>query len=266
MLTFTAKERDSESGLDFSQARYLGSALGRFTSPDPANLSVDFWIPQTWNRYAYALNNPLSMVDRNGLWPTWIHNIIVQDSFPGLSNGDIQTLQKASHDTDYVNRVSGLDPQDPAASFVHGMSNGLTNQSPSEAEAEGDSFIADNEAKAQQLQADWMASGHEGISPAALTAFGNALHTVMDRTSPSHRGNQPWYGMNGRRNQARAARHFFGEVNMSNADRNAAVAAARAAFQQTFGSYFSQMSINQPLMACVTTYDSASKTTTKTCN
>ena len=32
---FTGKERDAESGLDFFGARYMSSAQGRFTSPDP---------------------------------------------------------------------------------------------------------------------------------------------------------------------------------------------------------------------------------------
>jgi RHS repeat-associated protein len=31
----TGKERDAESGLDYFEARHFGSALGRFTSPDP---------------------------------------------------------------------------------------------------------------------------------------------------------------------------------------------------------------------------------------
>jgi len=31
---FTGKERDSESGLDNFGARYMGSSLGRFMSPD----------------------------------------------------------------------------------------------------------------------------------------------------------------------------------------------------------------------------------------
>ncbi len=35
---FTAKERDSESGLDYFGARYYGSALGRFTSPDESRV------------------------------------------------------------------------------------------------------------------------------------------------------------------------------------------------------------------------------------
>ena len=36
----TAKERDAESGLDYFGARYYGSALGRFTSPDPTGKYV----------------------------------------------------------------------------------------------------------------------------------------------------------------------------------------------------------------------------------
>jgi len=34
MLTFTGKERDSETGLDWFESRYFGAAQGRFTSPD----------------------------------------------------------------------------------------------------------------------------------------------------------------------------------------------------------------------------------------
>ena len=92
----TGKERDAESGLDYFGARYMSSAQGRFTSPDPSNLSVDFWLPQTWNRYSYALNNPLSMADRNGLWPFYIHDEIINEAFPGMSKQDLQTLKNAS--------------------------------------------------------------------------------------------------------------------------------------------------------------------------
>jgi len=65
---FTGKERDSESGLDYFGARYFGSALGRFTSPDPLLNSGRPDDPQTWNRYAYTLNNPLRYTDPNGLY------------------------------------------------------------------------------------------------------------------------------------------------------------------------------------------------------
>jgi len=65
---FTGKERDSESGLDDFGARYFGSSLGRFQTPDPLLNSGRPWDPQTWNRYAYARNNPLNIVDPTGLY------------------------------------------------------------------------------------------------------------------------------------------------------------------------------------------------------
>jgi RHS repeat-associated protein len=66
---FTGKERDSESGLDYFGARYYGSALGRFTRPDPSNTGANPANPQSWNGYAYVGNNPLGRVDPDG--QTW---------------------------------------------------------------------------------------------------------------------------------------------------------------------------------------------------
>ena len=64
---FTGKERDAETGLDYFGARYYGGAMGRFTTPDPLMASAEASDPQTWNRYSYALNNPLKFVDPDGL-------------------------------------------------------------------------------------------------------------------------------------------------------------------------------------------------------
>lgn len=66
---FTGAERDAETGLDFMQARYYGSTLGRFTSVDPLMASAKLGNPQTWNRYTYALNNPLRYIDPSGEEP-----------------------------------------------------------------------------------------------------------------------------------------------------------------------------------------------------
>lgn len=66
LAKFTAKERDSESGLDNFGARYMGSSLGRFMSPDPKHISAHLSDPQSFNRYAYARNNPLLYVDPDG--------------------------------------------------------------------------------------------------------------------------------------------------------------------------------------------------------
>jgi RHS repeat-associated protein len=69
--------------LDFVQARYYSSVQGRFTSVDPYSLILDkqaagrtsaaeseftSWIsdPRRWNKYAFALNNPLRYVDQDG--------------------------------------------------------------------------------------------------------------------------------------------------------------------------------------------------------
>ena len=56
-----------EAGLDYFGARYFSGAQGRFTSPDPLMASARASNPQSWNRYAYALNNPLKFVDPDGL-------------------------------------------------------------------------------------------------------------------------------------------------------------------------------------------------------
>ena len=64
----SGKERDNESGLDYFGARYFSGAQGRFNSPDPLLNSGRPWLPQSWNRYAYTLNNPLRYIDPKGLY------------------------------------------------------------------------------------------------------------------------------------------------------------------------------------------------------
>ncbi|MEW5980350.1 MAG: RHS repeat-associated core domain-containing protein [Acidobacteriota bacterium] len=63
----TAKERDTESNLDYFEARYFSSAQGRFTSTDPV-ISGPHKLndPKNWNLYVYARNNPLRFTDPTG--------------------------------------------------------------------------------------------------------------------------------------------------------------------------------------------------------
>ena len=66
---FTGQLRDSETGLDFFGARYMSSAQGRFTSPDPMIIDQARLLdPQQWNMYAYVRNNPLRFIDPLGLY------------------------------------------------------------------------------------------------------------------------------------------------------------------------------------------------------
>lgn len=60
---FTGKEFD-KAGLYNFGARYYDPAIGRFLSIDPAGGKPGD--PQTWNRYAYCLNNPYKYVDPDG--------------------------------------------------------------------------------------------------------------------------------------------------------------------------------------------------------
>jgi len=61
---FTGKELDDETGLYYFNARYYDADLGRFVSVDPVGGSNTD--PQSWNRYAYALNNPVTVTDPSG--------------------------------------------------------------------------------------------------------------------------------------------------------------------------------------------------------
>ena len=65
--SFTGQDEDTTSGMyDFLERRYNPTA-GRWLSPDPAGLgAVDPTNPQTWNRYAYVMNNPLGLIDLLG--------------------------------------------------------------------------------------------------------------------------------------------------------------------------------------------------------
>lgn len=64
---FTEQERDLESKLDYFKARYYSYVQGRFTSIDPLASSGRAPNPQTWNRYAYVLNNPMRFIDPTGM-------------------------------------------------------------------------------------------------------------------------------------------------------------------------------------------------------
>jgi RHS repeat-associated protein len=181
---FTSKERDTESGLDYFGARYYASTMGRWMSPDPSNWGVDFYNPQTWNHYSYVGNNPLSNTDPNGLWLTPTHKSIIDNAFPGLSKEQRQILKDASSRVD--------DDQSQNGSPKHGLTNdGMDDHAIFENPVVAtNDFIDQNEHDAKEIQAEWLASGHTGISPAALAAFGNAAHTIADEYSPAHQGFQ----------------------------------------------------------------------------
>ena len=59
--TFSAKERDSETGLSYFGARYYISDLSVWLSVDPMSDKYPSLSP-----YVYCANNPVKLVDPNG--------------------------------------------------------------------------------------------------------------------------------------------------------------------------------------------------------
>jgi RHS repeat-associated protein len=66
-LKFTGHERDQPGRpMDYMHARSASPMLGRFLRVDPSGRSARSTAPQSWNRYIYAGNNPLSNLDPDG--------------------------------------------------------------------------------------------------------------------------------------------------------------------------------------------------------
>lgn len=71
-MRFTSHERElgtsfggSSDDLDYMHARFYNPLIGRFLSVDP--IGGDLGMVQSWNRYAYALGNPMKYMDPFGL-------------------------------------------------------------------------------------------------------------------------------------------------------------------------------------------------------
>ena len=62
-LNYTGQQRD-DTGLLFYNARYYDPVIARFVSAD--SIAPQLTNPQTRNRYAYVLNNPLNFTDPTG--------------------------------------------------------------------------------------------------------------------------------------------------------------------------------------------------------
>ncbi len=70
-LAYCLMEKDDGAARSYDHARTHDHVAGRFLSPDsvgggPSN-------PQSWNRYAYTLGNPMKHIDPNGLLTILVH-------------------------------------------------------------------------------------------------------------------------------------------------------------------------------------------------
>jgi hypothetical protein len=123
--------------------------------------------------YAYVGNDPLNAVDPMGLWSPEAHDALLQFAFGSrLGAADVQLLQQSSRAFDSNTQGFGAD-----TAPLHSMR--ATGQSADAAIAARDAFIDQTIIQAQQLN-------QAGDRNGALTALGQALHPIMDASSPLH--------------------------------------------------------------------------------
>ncbi len=113
---FTGQERDIESNLDYFFARSYASNTARFMSADV--IGGRLGNPQTLNRYAYVINNPLRFLDPWGLQDVQAGTNcgvnepggpVVCDTPPAPS-GTGAEVQTGTFDIEGTNNLSELDP------------------------------------------------------------------------------------------------------------------------------------------------------------
>jgi len=130
---FTGYHSDSETGMYYAFNRYYNPRIGRFMSPDPLGVaSADYSNPQSMNRYAYVLNNPLMNIDPRGLDCVYLNSIGTYDD---LGNGDAGSVDTSSDFGDCSNNGGlwfngSVDPDnldvDPDSNWV-GLTDGNGN-------------------------------------------------------------------------------------------------------------------------------------------
>lgn len=99
---YTGQVLDDATGLYYYNARYYDPVLARFTQPD--TIIPDLSDPQTYNRYAYCVNNPLRYTDPSGktpllfdkeAWealPGWFGGLIIGDTSVHQDPSSYQSL------------------------------------------------------------------------------------------------------------------------------------------------------------------------------
>lgn len=154
------------SGLDFTLHRAYDAVHARWLNRDPIGEAGGL------NLYAYVDGNPVSIADPTGLWSPGAHDEMIRDSFGDtLTSADIGVLQQASRDFDSAH-------QSAADSYMHAMRQ--KDQLPADAIELTNRFIAERIATARQY-------AQAGNRKCALIALGQAMHPVMDASSPMHR-------------------------------------------------------------------------------
>jgi RHS repeat-associated protein len=102
---FTGHERDAETGLDYMIAREYSPSTARFDRSDSSRTGFKPALVQSWNRYAYVRNSPVSLIDPTGkydvtpylLGAQWASGLGPREQSYDGCHGMTQTLAKHSY-------------------------------------------------------------------------------------------------------------------------------------------------------------------------
>jgi RHS repeat-associated protein len=126
------------------------------------------------NLYGYVNNNPVNQVDPLGLWSPGAHDCMLEHAFNGeISESDINILKKSSRDFDKAHQGSD-------DSYMHSMRE--KGQKTEDAIKLRNDFVADRLKQARD-------ANKSGDRNKALKLLGEAMHPIMDISSPMHTDN-----------------------------------------------------------------------------
>lgn len=165
---------------------FMDPNKGRWLSRDPLEEQGGA------NLYGFVANNPISRIDPLGLWSPEAHDAFLQSAFGNgkkLTQSEIDLLKTAGREFD--KKTQGV--QD-----THKHSMRRVGQDSKDAIKDRDTFISETLEKARKL-----AHGECPDRDAALKLLAEALHPIMDSSSPLHTDDQgnpkewAWYKAKG---------------------------------------------------------------------
>ncbi len=199
-LSFTGQNQDTASGLYDFLYREQSSVQGRWISPDPAGLAaVNPANPQSWNRYAYVGNNPLSMIDPLGLiakLPLLPPYLPLSPWPPGIYDGGVDFGGWWFSDAPYLparpgggggrgGRKAPNNPMKTCTTNAHGVENNLPTRAPNRAGAYG---VPETPGTAAIDRSQWLPPGSSSWTSAQANAYINQYRTQISGYIPNGNG------------------------------------------------------------------------------
>jgi RHS repeat-associated protein len=177
--TFSAKERDPETGYSYFGARYYSSDISVWLSVDPMADKAPGWTP-----YRYCLNNPLNNIDNQGLieWPlagnTAVNKSSAKNGGWGLKNTVVRT--SIYRDTDRPvgasNPHQGIDYRAQIGTTFYSLGDGIVTDIGSS--NRGGNYITVQYSNGDQVTFRHLQSTYDGLKKGSTVLEGQPLGTT----------------------------------------------------------------------------------------